>query len=630
MGYRYTLTRWATAFGVPALLTLGSAFQAFGSQAQFDVITHHYNNFRTGWNQREQILTPATVQSSSFGLLYTVNVDATLYAQPLVVSNQTITGLGGRYEVVYVATENNTVYAINAANGTILLQRNFGAGVNTANFGGCGTLGIEADPVIDLAQQAMYVITYALNSNSQPAYTLHALDLSSLNDKVPPVTVTASHTLANGSQYTFLAQYSRLRAALLQANGNIYAAFASFCDLNGDVTRGWVLGWHAATLTPFPANEMTNTLASSPQDDVFLASIWMSGAGIAADESGNLFFVTANSKSGSYDGVHAIQESAVKMSPDLTTILSIFTPAGSQYGVNTLDQHDKDFGSGGITLLPKQSGPDSELAVAAGKDGQMYLMNRKNLGGYGGADGTNAVLGTYPIGACFCAQSYFTGTDGTAYVVTSGGSQVNVWALQSAPTVALNLVQTSPQISTGGDGGFFTSVSSNNTEAGSYIIWAVANQVNSVALHAIFMNPPGDRAFTVTTGSYASANINSVPVVANGKVFVGVSDTLAVFGLGAPSHNVAAQSAAASSAPNNGSGLFGTIQQVFADTIVVKTADGALVTVDTGQATRRFQSSVLFVGRSVLIQGKLDGHGVLHATKIVRAFGTPDLQGPPQ
>ena len=167
------------------------------SFAQFSVTTHHYDTSRTGWNSQESVLTPANVGSAAFGLLRTVTLDEKVNAQPLVVSNVNI---GGRlHTVVYVATEGNTIYAIGANNGNVLLHRNFGTPVHEPF--GCKNsveVGIDSTPVIDLAAGIMYAIVYKQTA-SGPAYHIHALDLATLSDKVPPRLITASHTLSDGS-----------------------------------------------------------------------------------------------------------------------------------------------------------------------------------------------------------------------------------------------------------------------------------------------------------------------------------------------------------------------------------------------------------------------------------------------
>ena len=112
-----------------------------------------------------------------------------------------------------------------------------------------------------------------------------------------------------------------------------------------------------------------------------------------------------------------IQESVVKLSSTLTSVVDLFTPKNQA----ALDEGDTDFGSGGVLVLPDQPGSTPHLAVAAGKDGNMYLMNEDHLGGY--SPTTNDVLGTYEIGACWCGPSYFVDpSDGAGRVVSSGGA----------------------------------------------------------------------------------------------------------------------------------------------------------------------------------------------------------------
>ena len=387
-------SRTNTALLLALLACSGASF------AQFSVTTHHYDTSRTGWNSQESVLTPANVGSSAFGLLRIVTLDEKVNAEPLVVSNVRI---GRRlHTVVYVATEGNTIYAISANNGKVLLHRNFGTPVHEPF--GCKNsveVGIDSTPVIDLAAGTMYAIVYKQTAGG-PAYHIHALDLATLSDKVHPRQITASHTLLDGSHATFNAAVQRQRPGLLLANGNVYAGFGSFCDHGVNESRGWLLGWQTETLTPLPANQILDTQATSP-NNYFLSSIWMSGSGLAADYEGNILFVTGNSDpSGTtYDGITDIQESVVKVSSDLTRILDLFTPDNQSH----LDQHDKDFGAGGVMLLPDQPGSIPHMAVAAGKDGTMYLMNEDSLGGYSPI--RNNVLGSYSIGGCWCWHPIF-------------------------------------------------------------------------------------------------------------------------------------------------------------------------------------------------------------------------------
>lgn len=528
------LARFARLQVLATLAALSTA------SAQVAVTTYHNDNNRTGWNSAETVLTPTNVASASFGLLAKVFVDDQVDAQPLVVPGVNITAGNhqGIHDVVYVGTGNNTVYAIDANTGTTLLTKNLGKPVSTPL--GCNNngpnVGIDSTPVIDAGGNTIYVIAYTSDS-SGPVYRIHALDLGNLTEKVSPTVVSGSHTLTDGSTFTFNATYQRQRPALLLVNGNIYAGFGSFCDLSANLSRGWLLGWNAATLAPLSANQVFDVLATSP-DNFFLSSIWMSGYGLTADDSGNILFVTGNSDySGTtYDGVSNIQESAVKVSPDLTTVLDLFTPSNQA----SLDQSDGDFGSGGLLVLPDQPGAIPHIAVAAGKDGSMYLMNEDHLGGY--STTKNNVLGTYPVGACWCGQSYFVDpSDGAARVVSSGGQRVIVWKLQTSPQPKLTPVSRSPVLRSGQFPGFFTSISSNGKT--NPIIWALARplsqSINAVGLYAFNPEVPGQTMtplLHVMAGAWPNVggDLNQVPVIANGKVYVATNKQLQIFGLKAP------------------------------------------------------------------------------------------------
>jgi hypothetical protein len=515
-----------------ALLIVCSALVA---SAQTSVTTYHYDNNRTGWNKNETVLTPANVASTSFGLLHTVPLDDQVDGQPLLVPGVNITAGSnqGKHDVVYVVTEGNTVYAIDAESGTVLLNPNFGKPVRFPL--GCSNngpnVGINSTPVIDAASNTLYVIVYT-NDTSGPTYRIHALDLGSLTDKVTPQVVVASHTLTDGTTFTFNGTYQRQRPGLLLANGNVYAGFGSFCDLGANLSRGWLLGWATNTLTPLPANQLFDTQPSSP-DSFFLSSIWMSGYGLAADDSGNILFVTGNSDySGTtYDGVSNIQESVVKVSSNLTTVLDLFTPSNQA----ALDQSDADFGSGGAMVLPDQPGTIPHLAVAAGKAGSMFLMNADHLGGY--STTKNNVLATYTVGACWCGQSYFVDADGAARVVSSGGHLAKVWKLSTSPSPKLTLAATSPYINGGQFPGFFTSISSNGTS--NSIIWALSHPLSSSQprIYLFAFNPDSGSNMTQLFKGFAGAwqnvggNSNLVPVVANGEVFVASNKQLQIFGL---------------------------------------------------------------------------------------------------
>ncbi|MGA9899915.1 MAG: hypothetical protein WBQ09_17580, partial [Terriglobales bacterium] len=219
----------------------------------------------------------------------------------------------------------------------------------------------------------------------------------------------------------------------------------------------------------------------------------------------------------------------IKVSGDLTQVLDLFTPSDVSY----LDQTDEDFGSGGAMLLPRQPGSIPNLVVAAGKEGNMFLMNRNDLGGFSVTN--NNVLGTFSIGGCWCGQSFFVDPfDLDARVVSSGGSTVSIWKVQTSPSVTLINTANSTTFSSGQDPGFFTSISSN--QEANPIVWALSRPFGSpysIYLYAFDPEAGLTQLFSGAAGTWpnTTGNANLVPVVANGKVFVASYKQLTAFGL---------------------------------------------------------------------------------------------------
>lgn len=256
-----------------------STFAAAPARCETAVLTHHNDYYRSGWNNTETILTPAAFSAAGkkFGVLATVsNLDDVVDAQPLVapkvqincLPNQAIvtcqTGLSGVYDVVFVATVANTIYAINADNGQILLKRNFGAQADCSG-------GIKSTPVIDPATGRLYLITHTVDGDNIQSHTLHALDVGTLTDAIAPYKITAANTnqtLQNGAIYGFDSAIMCQRSALLLVGGEIYAGFRAQESAAGSIEtitavgRGWLLGWNAATLAPL-APLLTNGQATS-------------------------------------------------------------------------------------------------------------------------------------------------------------------------------------------------------------------------------------------------------------------------------------------------------------------------------------------------------------------------------
>jgi outer membrane protein assembly factor BamB len=589
------------------------AFSATGAgRAQVNVTTYHNDNLRTGWNSNETTLTQNSF--SSFGLLQTVSLDDQVDAQPLVVSGLTING--NQHNVVYVATEGNSVYAIDAQTGQVLLQTNLGAPVPYPL--GCGNngpnVGINSTPVIDTNIGNLYVIAYVLQNNV-PSFYLHALSLTTLADTIAPVQITTEGKLNNGAKYQFNAHVSRQRAGLLLSNGNLYAGFASFCDFSANQSRGWVLGWQETTFAPLAKKKLDNRLATSP-DQFFLTSVWMSGYGLAANNVGSIYFVTGNSDySGTtLDKRFNITESAAEMSGDLSRLQSLFTPSNW----SQLENYDADFGSGGLMLLPPQGGRFPDLAAAAGKDGNLYLMNADNL---------HRLFATYGIGSCWCGPSYYQGSDGIGRVVTSGGSSLGVWKVNTTGQPTLSRAHNDTNITNGQDGGFLTSISSNGMTAGSALVWAVGRPTDSnpayVRLYAI--NPDnGQQLFSETAGQwpYTGGNANIVPVVANGLVYVASYQMLTIFGPGGhkathlpPIHTVDMRKPLAPGEHE----IYGIMRSIKRGSILIAKRNGAQLRIDASLAQKTFHFAEPAPGHALMARGTIDKSGVLEASAIFHA-----------
>ena len=621
-------------------LWLGLAIAGFTASQSvagpINVTTYHYDNFRTGWNQIETGLKPSNVRGASFGLLHSTRLDDQVDAQPLVLGSQKVGGHSAR-EVAYVATESNSIYAIDANNGHVLLHVNFGLPVPfTALPGSCNNngpnIGINSTPVIDPATNTLYVVTDTYESN-QAVYRIHALDPGTLTDKVTPVAVSASGRLSDGSTYNFNAFASRLRAALLIANGNVYAGFASYCDIAADQSRGWVLGWNLNTLTPLASNQLNNKLAHST-DDFFLTSVWMSGYGLAASTSGDIFFVTGNSdySGDSYNRVRNIAESVVQLSGDLTTVKGLFTPEGD-LGWQVLDEEDADFGSGGAMLLPPQPGAATNLAVAAGKVGVMYVLNADDINN--GKPKGGKAFSTANVGSCWCGPSYYKAADGFGRVVSSGGNTVGVWKVAaSGAKPKLELKRQPGNVDGAQFPGFFTSVSSNGSLKGTAVIWAVGRPVDSDPAHISLyaFDPDHDGTlFSGVAGSWPNTggDSNIVPVVANGKVFVASDQTISIFGIGGAKRKVALPAPVRvdmriALAPGEHE-IFGTVQHIDGTTIDIRTRTGATARIDAASAKSKFDLARPWVGHALMARGTFASDGTMNAGLIVHAKDSPKM-----
>jgi hypothetical protein len=382
-----------------------------------------------------------------------------------------------------------------------------------------------------------------------------------------------------------------------------------------------VLGWQTATLTPIANNELTNKRAKST-NNYFLTPIWMSGYGLAANSAGSIYFVTGNSdySGDSYNKVTNIAESAAEMSPDLSTLQSLFTPSNHA----SLDMADSDFGAGGLMLLPPQPGQHPDIAVAAGKDGNLYLLDADNLA---------KEWGMYQIGKCWCGASYFLGSDGHGRVVTSGGYHVEVWTVKGKRRPKLVQQYQATGIPGGQAPGFFTSVSSNGIASGSAVIWAVGrpqskNDAN-ITLYA-YNADTGQLLFQAVAGQWPNlgGDSNTVPVVANGQVYVTSNEMLTIFGLGAKKGvslpKVKVADMVVPLAPGSHE-IYGVLRSRKGVSIVATKRNGELLYVDATEAMRTYEFAVPHAGHAFVARGSYTKAGVLEAVTLLHAMDNKAL-----
>ncbi len=614
-----------------------------------DVLTYHTDTLRTGWFSSETQLTVANVTPQSFGLLKTVVLDGRVDAEPLFTYQLTIPKLGV-HNVIFVVTENDSLYGIDADTGAILGRRSFGTPVpyEYKNYDDnvYPVMGILGTPVIDRTAGVMYLVADTYNGKAD-YFRLHEISLTTFKDVVPPVIINLTAKLANGSTWRFDPRYHLQRPGLLEANGSIYVAFGSNGDTQPDQSRGSIARYDAATLA-FLGSDVTNTLHQKT-NPFYLSSIWQSGYGPAVDSNGDIYFSTGNSSpyTPSYSAAFNRPDSIMHLSSDLTSLVDSFTP--SDYF--QLDQGDTDVGSGGTILLPDQPGSTPHLVIQGGKDGRTFLMNRDNLGGYtqGGPDN---VLQEVNQGGCWCGPAYFVGADGNPYVVTGGGNGVTSWQLQLTPSVQLVQQTSTPYYVADGlpdYGGTIPVISSNGTTAGTAIAWFIQRPQSSsdqdpgtpITLYAFDASNLQNQLISIQAGTWTHAvnsNADLVPTVANGKVYVASNKQLQIFGLLSANGKKAPATLPASLKPSSPDAVSctpsesamsaipntkipvhqfsGTVCKLEGDHLQLALRDGHSIPVDIRAAFAKHRKVVLSQGRAIHVQATIDKEGVVHAEKI--------------
>ncbi len=511
-----------------------------GASTGPDVTTYHYDNTRQGWNPNETILTPSNVNSADFGLLHTYPVDGKVDGQPLYIGGLALGG-GKTENVLYVVTEHDSVYALNAATGAPLWKATvLGSGETTSDSRGCNQvvpeIGITATPVIDRSygqHGAIFVVGMTKDANNGYHQRLHALDLLTGAELAGgPTEITASYPGAgenskNGSVVFDPAQYEE-RAGLLLLNGTIYTSWTSHCDIQP--YTGWVMGYSEKTL------QQSTVLNLTPNGSE--GSVWMSGYGPAADSDGNIYLLDAN---GTLDT--GFTANGFPSQEDYgNAILKLGTTSGlavsdyfEPYNTVAESNADVDLGSGGAMLLPDETdstGAVRHLLVGAGKDRNIYVADRDNMGKLNQSSSNNSniyqeLAGALPNGA-WSGPAYFNNTVYYAGVNDS----LKAYAISNAK---LSTAPTSESQATFPYPGATPSASSNGANDG--IVWALTSASNSLAiLHAYDAGDLGNELYNSAQAqngrdSFGNGNKFLTPVVVNGLVFVGTPNSVAVFGL---------------------------------------------------------------------------------------------------
>ncbi len=499
------------------------------------VATQHNDNNRTGQNLNETILNPTNVNVNQFGQLFSQTLDGYVYAQTLYVPNVSIPGQG-THNVVYVATEHDSVYAFDAdANLPSLWHTSFinaAKGITTlsSNDVGCSDLvpeiGITGTPAIDTTSGTLYVVSNT-KQNGKFFQQLHALDITTGAEKFGgPILINAKVKGTGDGSVNGYVHFDPLknhqRPGLLLQNGSVYIGWASHCDIGP--YHGWVMSYDSQTLRQ---NGVWNSTPNAG-----LGGFWSGGSGIAADSSNNLYVASGNGMFDVNTGGRDYGDSIIKLSPptnDRFKVADYFTP----YDQGSLYNGDVDLGSGGVLLLPDQVGPYPHLLVESGKEGTIYLISRDNLGHYNPNNNdqivqslNTAIGGVWGMPAWWNNNIYFGGqydylkaysfNPSTELLSTNPTSESGTYYSYPGPT---------PSISANGttNGIAWTLQTDGTGPNGAAILHAydatnLANELYNTTQNASRDTPGGAVKFTV-------------PTIANGKVYVPAVDVLNIYGI---------------------------------------------------------------------------------------------------
>ena len=501
-----------------------------------DVTTYHNDNARSGQNLTETILTPSNVNSSNFGKLFVISVDGRVDAQPLYLAKVSIPNQG-THNVLYVATEHGSVYGFDADSGTLLWRVSMLAtGETPSDDHGCGQvtpeIGVTATPVIDPKagpHGTIYVVAMSKGGSGNYHQRLHALDATTGAEQFGgPRDVQASFPgtgdNSSGGKVVFAPGQYVERVGLLLMNGVVYTAWTSHCDFRP--YTGWIMAFDQATLA------QVSVLNVTPNGNE--GAIWMSPSGLAADNSGNILLLDGN---GTFDsaldangfpsqgdyGNGFLKISTTNRALAVADYFEMFNQSGE-------NGSDEDLGSGGAMVLPDLKdalGQTRHLAVGAGKDSNIYVVDRDAMGKFNpNANNIYQELQGGLSGAVFSTPAYF---NNTVYYGAVGDS-IKAFAIGNAQLGNTPASQTSNAF---GYPGATPSISANATS--NAILWAAENGSTAV-LHAYAATDLSHELYNSNQASggrdqFGAGNKFITPMVTNGKVYVGTTNGVGVFGL---------------------------------------------------------------------------------------------------
>jgi hypothetical protein len=501
-----------------------------------DVLTYHNDIARTGQQLNETVLTPANVNVTTFGKLFVIPVDGLVDAEPLYVAG--INLAGGVHNVLIVVTEHGSVYAFDADGGSTLWQvSTLLSGETTSDDRGCTQvtpeIGITSTPVIDLnsgPHGTVYVVTMSKNASNQYFQRLHALDLTTGAEEfggpaLIQATFPGTGDNSSGGFVVFDPSQYKERSALLLLNGILYLSWASHCD--DTPYTGWMMGYNETTLA------QTTVLNVTP--NATEGAFWNAGAGPAADSNGNIFALQAN---GTFDtilnangfpsqGDYGNAFFRLSTTNGQLAVADYFVP----FNVQTEDPDDADLGSGGALVVPDLTdagGTTHHLAVGAGKDANIYVVDRDNMGKFNSANNGNAyqAITTGLGGSVFSMPAYFNSTIYYGAV----GDNLKAFPFSNAVLASTPSSQSALQFVYPGT---TPSISANGSANG--IVWAAENG-NAAVLHAYDATNLANELYNSNQAAggrdqFGVGNKFITPMIANGKVYVGTTSGVGVFGL---------------------------------------------------------------------------------------------------